>query len=126
MKESKGDSLVHCKFNEAQGAPTNQHEPFYEFDDDNDEELDIYEVYIGEGDVFTNNFNEIRVYVGSNDMKNAERALIEEAFVMETLKNEATDEHPSLLLGFDIGLITMAEGLETKVPEFTPLHLPTK
>ena len=51
----------------------------------------------------------------------------EKAFVMETIRKEANDRHPSLLSGYDIGLVIMEDELnEKKIKNFMPICLPQR
>ena len=88
---------------------------------------DLLGLYLDGEDVHEWDFNEILVYVGSSDLKNAKKEKAEKAFVMETIRNEANDRHPSLLSGYDIGLVIMEDELnEKKIQNFMPICLPQR
>ena len=108
-------------FNEENIPPVNQHEFYYDGNDD------LLGLYLDGEDVDEWNFNEILVYVGSSDLKNAKKEKAEMAFVMETIRKEANDRHPSLLSGYDIGLVIMEDELnEKKIKNFMPICLPQR
>ena len=99
----------------------NQHE-FY--DDGND---DLLGWYLDKEDIYAWDFNEIQVYVGSSDLKDAKKERVDEAIVMETFRKDAEDWHPSLLSGYDIGLVIMEDELnEKKIKNFMPICLPQR
>ena len=111
-------------FNKENKPPVNQHHFYDEADNEND---DLMGWYIDKEDIYEWDFNEIQVYVGSSDLKNAKKERVKEAFVMETIRKDAEDWHPSLHTGYDIGLVIMEDELnDKKIKNFIPICLPQR
>ena len=133
------ESLYYCDFNDHSGSkviPTNQQIPYNDESDD-DTEKDLYEKYAEGTNIYINDFNEILVYVGSSDLKNAKKADADRAYVIDTLEyedddsssdDEEDDRYPTLTSeSYDIGMIIMKDAFDDKkIPNFSPICLPKK
>ena len=136
-KDRNKEFLYYCNFNEKSGSkdiPANQ-QILYEDETDDEPEKDLYRKYIEKTDIYVDDFNEILVYVGAKDLKNANKADAERAYVIDTLikednenEEEEEDQHPSLTSkGYDIGIIIMKDDFDDKkIPNFNPICLPQK
>ena len=139
--DRKKESLHYCDFNDHSGnkvIPANQ-QILYSDESDDDTEKDLYEKYAEGTNIYINDFNEILVYAGSSDLKNAKKADADRAYVIDTLEieddessssddEEENDQYPSLTSeSYDIGMIIMKEDFDDKkIPNFSPICLPKK